>query len=160
MKTKGISLLEIMLVIAISAVILIVAINYFTNVKMTNKINYSVMQVRNLYKGGIDYIYALRYQGMISGKVTNIQQVLLGGGYIAQSDLDSPWGTNQQNAVDRVISSSGNQLIVRLPTMPASACTAIVNRLKAPFPSPQTTYSCTPTAITGLTITFNLTIAG
>jgi Tfp pilus assembly protein PilE len=157
MKARGLSLLEIMMVIAVTAIILIIAVDYFTNIRLSSKVNQTVMQVRDLYQGGVNYFNAQKYQATSHATTGDIIPTLINGNYIPPSDQISPWGSNQKNMVKVTLSSApnGNQLIIIIPTLPIQACNVITNRLKSPFPDAN--YStCNNAPTKGLTITFTL----
>lgn len=167
--SKGVSLLEIMMVIAISAVVLIIAVNYYSNVHLTSKINLSIVQIRTLYKGTLSYYSVGRYQALNSSTsspvcslANNISAVglactLYQGGYVEQTDLISPWGKNAANSVTLTNENTNDILIITLPApIPAQACNIINQRLSKELTSNFTPDKCSNPTTSGMKLTFQL----
>ncbi|NNM59432.1 MAG: prepilin-type N-terminal cleavage/methylation domain-containing protein [Legionellales bacterium] len=144
---KGVSLLEIMLVIAVSAVIFIVAVNYYVNVQLSNKINITVLQVKNLYKAGLLYYQQERYNAISTStsscqlKTANASNLSTSGficnlyqsNYIGVSDMLSSWKKGSFNSISLTPGTKNTTMTITLPGLPKQACTVIQNRLSAIF---------------------------
>lgn len=174
--TNGISLLEVMLFISISALILVVAVNYYTNVRLTSKINATVLQVKALYKASLFYYDQERY-GLLNqntssptcSPATGINAAglictLYQGNYLSQTDMISPWGKNTANNVSLTLGKSSTTLKMVLPALPKQACTVIKSRLEASFTNSSTSTNgsnfsasnCPGSGTGSLTLTFVL----
>ncbi|MFN7096273.1 MAG: type II secretion system protein [Gammaproteobacteria bacterium] len=171
MKSNGVSLLEIMMVIAVSALVMIIAVNYFINVRMNERIDHTVIQIQNLYNAGIKFFHSMPLQAPTGNKsvsyvgkgTTDITTMLYEGDYISSADIMSPWGqctvvshkmSGACNSIKMMLNSgSTSKLEINLPKMPAKACSAIQSRLQDPFPNASFS-QCSQAVSNGITIDF------
>ena len=166
---QGISLLEIMMVIAVSAVVLIIAVNYYSNVHLTSKVNLTIVQIRALYKGALSYYSVGRYQALNSStsspvcplanniSAAGLACTLYQGGYIGQTDLISSWGKNAANSVTLTTGSTNDILVINLPApVPVQVCNIINERLSKDFTSNFTPDECKNPTTSGIKLTFQL----
>lgn len=154
-RKKGVSLLEVLMIIAVTAVVMVMAVDYFDNVRATNKVNETVLQIRNLYHASLSYHNSQKYQSLTSN--VNIAQDLLDGNYVTPSDLNSPWASRGGNLINNtvLINSQANTVTIATPPLPQKACAALSERMLASFAKP-TLSSCTNAATTGFSITLAL----
>ncbi|MBY0543999.1 MAG: hypothetical protein K2Q14_00440 [Gammaproteobacteria bacterium] len=154
-RKKGISLLEVLLIIAVSAIVMVMAVGYFDNVRLTSKVNETVLQVRNLYQGSLSYYNSQKYQALTSN--TNIAQDLLDGNYVTPSDLNSPWAGRGGSLISNkvVIDTQASTVTIITPALPQKACTVLSARITASFAKP-TLSNCTTAANNGFSITLLL----
>lgn len=155
-KSLGISLLEFLLVLAVTAAIMVYAVHYFSQVINTNRINGLVQQVGILYKAGVSYTNTLKYQTSTGTLV--IQDQLVNGRYIRSFDLNNFWNKTTNVQVKLIVNSGSSSLLIQIPTLPTPICSALSTRLPAIYSNmtPITTSNCTAAPTQGLTLTFKL----
>ena len=141
MRIKGISLLEILLVIAVTAVVLVSAIEYFANVRLASKVNTAAIQFRNIYQGAAtyakdqSYVAALPTTASINLGLPN--SALLTNHYLEPSDFISPWGHDTRYDIFVYTTNGQLTLKVGVASLPVTACQRLYTRLKTVYPNLQ-----------------------
>jgi prepilin-type N-terminal cleavage/methylation domain-containing protein len=117
-KQRGISLLEVMLSLAIIAVVLVMATRYFGIATISSKVNQGTSMISEIRQG-----YA-RYVSDTSDPAGGTMDKLLAGGYVTKetgaADAKNPWGGT-------IKLDLGAQTIT-LDGIPTKDCTNLANR--------------------------------
>ncbi len=114
----GITLLEIMLVLAIAAMIIVMSVRYYQSASANEKINTALDVVTGVVAGAESYLTA---NGTISGMTSSLLSPYLSGGSMGFS----PWG-----GTITLTSPTANSYIIGLPSVPASVCAQFESLLK------------------------------
>lgn len=119
-RTKGFTLLEMFLVLAVMAAIGFVAARHYTNVSASNKANEVVLAVNHIHAATSAYSQDL-------GKHPDSVMALISSGYLANNYEKSPWGQRYLVGEDK----SGKYGITVYNVPSSTLCKMIYNRLKA-----------------------------
>lgn len=142
-SSHGVTLLEIMLVLAIAAMIIVMSIRYYQSAHANQQANALFQQLTAITSAADSLSLA---QGNYSNvKQSNIQSYLgsVGG-------LVSPWDSTIS------VSGSGQQFTVNVPSTPAAVCGILIQTLGINQNITNLTSSCSsPTG--SLTYTYNMT---
>lgn len=144
-RERGISLLEIMLVLVVAAGIIIAASRYFTVTRLNQQVNEAATMINNVY------VAALQYSNNNDLSTINISTLINGGSLPADFDNSeaNPWSGSISAA------GAGNVLTVTLSNVPEKACANLTARFSSPTSSSAV---CNPNsgAIRSFIVTFNL----
>jgi len=130
-KTKGMSLIEVMLYVIIAGIILAMVTRYFQQANDGQRVNNAVSMVQKIHN--VTQRYAQSYQYDPGNVGIDFFQT---HGALPASYSRSPWRSNI------VISVSGNVLNITFSTVPAVLCTQMINRLNATVSNGKDTYVC------------------
>ncbi len=133
-KTRGIGLLELMLSLAIIAILLVMAIRYYQSASNSQKVT-QALDMFNAVKSGAKNYFTTTHSVNVS------MSSLVSGGYLPSSYLDkgsttssahvSPWGTAFTiTGSGGGTGGSGVQFTVTMDAVPLDSCTQIVSRIK------------------------------
>jgi Tfp pilus assembly protein PilE len=113
----GVTLLEIMLVLAIASMVIVMSIRYYQNASTNAKINVVVDHVTGVVAAAESYLAS---SGTFSGSTaTNLLPYLPGG-----SMPNSPWGGAMTYAA-----GGANMYTLVVPSISSSACTTLTGLL-------------------------------
>jgi Tfp pilus assembly protein PilE len=117
-RMLGVTLLEIMLVLAIAAMVIVMSIRYYQSASISQKINSAINTITGIVAAGENYLNA---KGTYSGiSMSGLSVFLPGGGATS-----SPWGG--------LVSLSGAgaaTYTIIMPNVPADACAQMNALLK------------------------------
>lgn len=113
----GVTLLEIMLVLAIAAMIIVMSVRYYQSASASQQANITLAQIQAITAAADSLSQA---SGTYSGNATTskIQSLLPATG------LKTPWGTNIT-----ITAGSGSQYTVTIPKAPQAICNLVVAQL-------------------------------
>lgn len=122
-KPIGIGLLELMLALAIIAMMMVAASKYYQTTQMARRVQVVVESAQAVYSAGE------RYQLDVGGFDSSISSNLVKYGYLPEKFLDSanPWSS--AGATINVVSGSTKQLLFTLTSVPKQACANIQAKL-------------------------------
>ncbi|MBY0545058.1 MAG: hypothetical protein K2Q14_05870 [Gammaproteobacteria bacterium] len=98
-KQVGISLLEVLLAIAVTAVLLIFSVDYYTNIRAEQKLNYFIDQLGHIDSGIVNYINSHSGQSLTDVFPTgsnNMTSNLLAAGVVEAADVQNAWFSQEQ----------------------------------------------------------------
>ncbi|OGT47141.1 MAG: hypothetical protein A3E83_05135 [Gammaproteobacteria bacterium RIFCSPHIGHO2_12_FULL_41_20] len=142
---SGVTLLEIMLVLAIAAMIIIMSIRYYQSASASEAANSTMSQIQAI-TAAADNISMGTTGGYINATSVNIQNVLPGG----SASLSTPWG-----GVVTISGQTATSYTVSIASVPANVCPLIISKLMS-----STRYSVTSScssAAAALTYTYSST---
>jgi len=128
----GVTLLEILLVLSISAAIIISSVRYYESATFSLYANTSLEQIQAI-TAAVDHFTAGTFS--YEGVSTTVLATLL-----PSQSLGTGWGTNIA-----ISAADPNSYSVVLPGMPAKVCPFVINRLET-NKHYQVTSTCNPTA--------------
>jgi len=88
---KGFALLELILALAILAVILMLGLSYYTQKELNLKVNTAAVEMQTWLQAALFY-YQRNGNWPVATKQKTVQQILVDDGYIANPALENPWG--------------------------------------------------------------------
>ena len=124
----GVTLLEIMLVLAIAAMVITMSIRYYQSASLNQKVTAALNSVTAVVAAGESVLSAQGVTGFTGTNAANFNPFLPGG-----APLPSPWGGTIVPA-----GTGANTYTITIPNVPNAACTqlrALVqqnNRMTAP----------------------------
>ena len=129
MKAKGLSLSEVMLVLALGAVIMIVAAHYYSQVRESEKITTLLGQINSIIDAAGKCVAG--NAGNASSTQNNITTCLTLTTLISEDFLStyyttSPWGT-----ITGVPANNNTAIQITANNVPNNACLAMESRLNA-----------------------------
>jgi Tfp pilus assembly protein PilE len=109
-RQLGLGLLEVMLTLVIAAVILILSVNYYGNVRNQQKINMTLSQMQNIAAGVNKYIAETSVN--INGAITefnnkDVADQLVKDNIITQDDINNVWNSGTEYGVVVTLANSG-----------------------------------------------------
>jgi prepilin-type N-terminal cleavage/methylation domain-containing protein len=134
MSHKGMTLLEVMLVLAVSAIAIVLAVNYYSNVQINSKITLTIKQVTHIAQGTSQYLQTLQGTKLNVGANSAIAQTLVEGAYISPSDLVNPWARNKNVAI-RLLFQPKLLVQIGVPGITTAACKRLQPRLLEIYPN-------------------------
>lgn len=117
-KSRGVTLLEIMLVLAIASMIIVMSIRYYQSANQSSQVNAFLTQVQGITAAVDSLAQGSSYNTITQATVTSV----LGGGANA---LVPPWGGSMTFAA----TTSGYTLTPN-PAPAGAVCTMVTTRLK------------------------------
>lgn len=94
---RGFGLLEILLAIAVAGIITIISVNYYTNVRNEQKMNFFINQLRSLSSSIMDYINTNNGKDISAIFAnSNVTSILLKDGAIQPADVQNVWSSGFQ----------------------------------------------------------------
>lgn len=146
MKMKAFGLIEMILVLALCAVILLVSVHYYSEVKNTQRINAMVQQIQDVVNasnqcilgGGVTGSYSSYGQpiGLANKNCANIT-TLISAGSLASSYQTNPWGS--ENAFQIYYNNTAYQFVAC--GVPKDSCYAVGSRLAGVLPNSQSQFN-------------------
>lgn len=115
---KAIGLLELMLVLAIAAIILLMAVSYYRTAMATQQVNSGYKDTETIVAAARSYW--VDHDNSYSG-ITNID-VLIDNGYLTEEFKFNPWGDTEVTALAR------DKLQVSMSDINIKACRALAMR--------------------------------
>lgn len=113
-RMLGVTLLEIMLVLAIAAMIIVMSIRYYQNATSAQQTNDLLQQILSITAAADNLSQANgTFSAATSTAVTNI---------VGSANLHTPWSGG---TVGFTVSGSGSSFTIKANTLPLSVCTAI-----------------------------------
>ena len=121
MNNKAFSLLEVLLVLALGAVVSIIAVRYYSEVRQTQKITTFTSQLTGI-TNAVEKCYAGSQNGDTSDctSMTNLKSA----GYLSDYYTNSPWNTTINLTI-----MNGNQVKIT-SSIDTNACSKVASRLK------------------------------
>lgn len=115
-RQRGIGLLELMLSLAIIAILLVMATRYFTSARQGQQVAAAVSLVNAITSAASNYT-STQGAGSAPSSIAKIQS------YLPQGGTTGPWGS----AI--TVSGSATSFVIVIPSVPSDACTLIGNAL-------------------------------
>ena len=111
----GVTLLEIMLVLAIAAMVIVMSIRYYQSASMNQKINATLNNITGIVAAGESYLAAT---GTLAGlTAANLTPYLPGGAMPF-----SGWGGAMS-----ITAGGANSYTINIPSVPGTACTQLLS---------------------------------
>lgn len=152
-KTQaGASLIEIIMVVALMALITIAALTYYNSANEASKVNQAVSDITALSS-------TIRATFASQGNYADLTEALIFDMKSVNSNMKSPVGTKQlkhgwsqeANAIEIAVSGTGNNSFsITYGALPVEACQEIASRLLGRFDSVAVGAGASPTAVTGI----------
>lgn len=119
-KLKGVGLLEMMLALAIIAVIILMATRYFTVANLSQQVNSAISQIENVASG------AQKWWDANNHDFTNLDSIdeLVDKGYINKDLKTNAWG-----GPIKIQGESENVARIEFDEIPPQACANMANKL-------------------------------
>jgi Tfp pilus assembly major pilin PilA len=117
----GVTLLEIMLVLAIASMVIIMSVRYYQSASLNQKINAAVDGVTGIVAAAESYLASTGSNGALSGISSGQLIAYLPNGVMPSS----PWG-----GALTIGSGSTNGYIITIPNVPGTGCTALSSLLQ------------------------------
>lgn len=118
-KMAGVTLLEIMLVLAIAAMIIVMSVRYYQSANTSQQANNTLSQIQSIAAASDSLAQATgTYSASVS---TNAIKPLL-----PANGLTTPWGSTIE-----ITNAGTNSYSVTIPQMPAGVCGIITSQLNA-----------------------------
>lgn len=142
----GVTLLEIMLVLAIAAMVIVMSVRYYQSANASQQANNALNMIQGI-SAAADSLAQGSGSYVTGGVSTATVQRLM-----PSNTLTSPWGS-----AITVTAGSATQYTVTIPSTPPNVCPLIVSRLGA---SPKFTAvtACSATATTNISYTYDSTL--
>jgi type II secretory pathway pseudopilin PulG len=144
-SSSGVTLLEIMLVLAIAAMVIVMSIRYYQSASSSQQANSVLEQIQAISAAGDNLAQGSDYTAVTT---TTLQNVLGGS-----SKLSTPWGGITVSGT-----STSSTYSISIPSVPGSVCQALVSQLKANTRFTGVTSSCTAGTAAVFTYTYNSTL--
>lgn len=140
--TKGFGLLEVMLVIAVTAVAIFLATSYYSTVHQQNKISQTVNQVRGIVQGANAYLQALSDTNlaMSTGSGHELSTPLVQGAYIAPTDIINPWMPSSPYTI-YILLTSPTAVEIKVKGLDKNSCAVIQTKLSVSIPHATCTHA-------------------
>lgn len=126
LKTQqGFSLLELLLVFAISALVILLASRYYTTVNLANQIHTTVININTVRQAGQSWWEDNNhtYAGITQ------TQTLIDAGYLSLNDSTTPWSL----PID-VTGQGASQFLIAIKKMPKTACNNLADKINSLAP--------------------------
>ncbi len=139
---RGIGLLELMLSLAIIAILLIMATRYYQTTKQSQEVNDAVQLVNSVVAAMTNYVTDHPDQGTGSSNIIPFSS-FIGWGYLPSAlgstgSTASPWGTS----VGSIYVNSTGATYVTIEKVPSGACQQLAGRLATSCQDTTTDCSC------------------
>lgn len=121
-QAMGIGLLELMLVIALIAIITLLSVSYFQSVSSNQKITQANSLVADIYVASKDYVKA---QGMDQLSLDN----LISAGLLTDYYREAPWGGQVTVTPSSSMNHSITQIKIEMSDVPPAECIKLRKRL-------------------------------
>lgn len=126
---KGISLLEMLLVLAIGAAIIMAAVRYFTITNRNARVTQAISQIKMLTKASYEWLSEQKQQDFssVNGGVTVSLQQLIDANLIKDTEHNKkdPWGGD----ISIAAGSDPSRVRITLSHLPQKACKNLARRL-------------------------------
>lgn len=115
----GVTLLEIMLVLAIAAMIIIMSVRFYQSASVNQQVNALIEFVQGITSAadGLAQGAGNSYQDVVATDLTNI---------MPNKNMNTPWGTQATWAA-----TSPTVFTITLPSVPSATCTQFTARMAA-----------------------------
>lgn len=127
-KVNGISLLEILLVLAIIATITTMSVRFFLISKRSMRVEQAMTQIKNLSQASYQWLQGQRqenFSGSASGAGISIDK-LIQAGFVQKKEVTDPWGGEY-----KVEPGSDNQFVkISVTKVSQMACVNLRRQLK------------------------------
>jgi Tfp pilus assembly major pilin PilA len=145
-KVLGVTLLEVMLVLAIAAMIIVMSVRYYQSATSSSQSNTALTQIQSIIVAADSISQA---GGTYTGVVTSsaISPLLPSNGLVM------PWG--ETATIGTGTSGSVSTLTIGLTSIPTGVCPILFANLKANNHITISPTACTSGAVTAATITYN-----
>ncbi|HSW70027.1 MAG TPA: type 4 pilus major pilin [Gammaproteobacteria bacterium] len=114
----GVTLLEIMLVLAIAAMVIVMSIRYYQSASLNQKIAATLNNITAIVAAGESYLAA-------TGDMTAVSSTTLNPYLPGNTMPYSGWGGQMS-----VTGGSANSYSISIPSVPTGACTQLTNLVK------------------------------
>lgn len=138
----GVTLLEILLVLAIAAMIIVMSVRYYQSATSSQQANSTMQQIQAI-TAAADGLAQSTGSYSAGGVTTPTVQAL-----VPQNSMTTPWGTSIT-----VPTATATTYTVTIPAVPSAVCPLIVSKLQANNHY-ATTATCTASAPTDVTYTY------
>ena len=129
-KSRGLTLLETLLVLTIAAAIILVAVRYFSVTHRDLNVTHAIQQVQSLTKASYEWLEAQKQENFSdnNGATAISMQALIDAGLIKNTDRDTkdPWG----EAIRLDPGTDPNRVKITMPNVPQYACRNLARRLE------------------------------
>lgn len=125
-KNKGIGLLELMLSLAIIAILLIMATRYYLVTSRSQKTDEGVALVNALIAGAEDYRGDRSTFEGLTGISILVNQGSIAKSYVSGSVVTTPWSA--PSTTDVAVAGDKTRVTISLKTIPATGCNALANK--------------------------------
>jgi Tfp pilus assembly protein PilE len=133
-RLKGFGLLEVMLVIAVTAIVIFLSTSYYASIRHQTKINQTMNQIHGLVQGANAYLQAQANTNLatITGSDHELSATLAQGAYIANADIINPWAPSTPYTIYIVLPST---LQINVKGLDNTSCNTIQAKLQADMPT-------------------------
>jgi type II secretory pathway pseudopilin PulG len=129
-KSRGISLLETLLALAIGAAIILAAVRYFSITHRSLNVTHAIQQIQSLDKASYEWLSAQKQEnfGDTDGGEKVSMQALTDAGLVEDKDsaTKDPWGKD----ISITPGSDAENVKITLPNVPAKSCKNLSRRLE------------------------------
>jgi Tfp pilus assembly protein PilE len=142
--TQGVTLLEIMLVLAIAAMVIVMSIRYYGQATNSQNANVILAQLTNITQSGENLAQGPgTYASVTTATVTTVA---------GSKNMVTPYGSSIT-----VTAGAQTSYVVTVPTIPAAVCASIAAKLKANTKMASTVACSGTTGNVNLTYTYDAT---
>lgn len=138
--SKGFGLLDIMLALSISAVVLVLAVSYYSHAAVTQKVNRTIEQIGQIRQGVTSYIAGISASSNKNLPLnSNLTQTLINAKVMDPSTVTSVWNNQQMTIMlaNGTLAGGGTCLQLKLTVcgipQRSSAATALQNRFTSEY---------------------------
>ncbi len=143
----GVTLLEIMLVLAIAAMVIVMSVRYYQSASSSQQANAALQQIQGITAAADGLAQATGSYATASVSVSTLAPLMPGG---AASGFITPWGTTIT-----IGTPAASSYQVTLPGVPSGVCPLLKSKLAANnHYVGVSSVSCSATAATDLTYTY------
>jgi len=121
-STRGVTLLEIMLVLAVAAMIILMSVRYYQSATSNQQANSALQQIQGITASADTLAQSSGSYAAANVSTTTLAPLLPGG---AANAFTTPWGTTIT-----IGAITGSSYTVTLPATPAAVCTILTSRLR------------------------------
>lgn len=129
-KQQGNSLLEIILVLAVSSVLIVLAVRYFTVVDLNMRVAHAISKIDIISRASYEWLEYMQKPDFEGISADSLKQA----GLVSRSDMISPWG----GVIDVSMGVNKNHVKISLSKIPDAGCESLSRHLES-IADPETT---------------------
>ncbi len=116
-KMAGVTLLEVMLVLAVAAMIIVMSVRYYQSATNSQQANTTLQMIQGITAAADGMAQGTgTYSAVTTSSITSL---------MPNNNMNTPWGT----AVTVSTPGAGSTYTMLFPGMPAAVCNQLINRL-------------------------------